>query len=115
VDGAHQGAHALALFRGDGVDLGVVEEAELPLQLGLHAVALLLGCCVPLVHCEHQRAAALEDVAGHMRVLLGHASTASRVRMATLAASMAWSALTMEKNSTGVPVLPRLRTPAVSI
>src|SRR6185295_14776606 len=42
VDGAHEDAQALALFGGDGVGLGVVEEAELPLELGLYALALFL-------------------------------------------------------------------------
>src|SRR3954463_1753320 len=73
VDGAHQDAHALALLRGDGVALGVAEEAELPLELGLYAVALFLGRGVPLVDGEDQRAAALEDVAGDVGVLLGDA------------------------------------------
>ena len=53
--------------------LGEAEEAELPLQLGLHALARLLVGRVPLVDREHHRAAALEDVAGDVRVLLGDA------------------------------------------
>ena len=43
------------------------------LQLALDALARVLVGRVPLVHRDHHRAAALEDVAGDVRVLLGDA------------------------------------------
>ena len=49
------------------------EEAELALERPLRALARVLVEAVPLVRGDHERAAALEDVAGKMRVLVGDA------------------------------------------
>ncbi len=73
VHGVHERAEALALLRGNEVRLGKAEEAELPEDLGLHAGARFLVRRIPLVDGKHHRAAALEDVAGDVGVLLGHA------------------------------------------
>ena len=73
VDRAHQLPQALALLRRDHVALGEAQKSELPLQVRLDALAHLPVGLVPLVHRDHDGAPALQDVAGDVRILIGHA------------------------------------------
>ncbi len=68
-----QVAHAGAVQRGDEVDVGVVDEEQPALQLGLHVIALTRLHAVPLVQRDHQRPTGLDGEAEQVEVVVDHA------------------------------------------
>ena len=69
----HNGPKALALARRDEVQGRELQEGQPGFDGALHQLALVVVDRVPLVDGQHHRAPAFQDVAGNVRVLVGHA------------------------------------------
>ena len=73
MDRLEQLAQPGAMFGTDAYPLGPVDEDELALQQRLRLLPLIIALAVPFVDRDHQRAAGIERIAQHTRVLVGHA------------------------------------------
>ena len=72
-DGLPDRTKSLALARRDQMQRSKLQKCQAGLDLALQLLALVTVDRVPLVDGQHHRAATFEDVAGDVRVLIGHA------------------------------------------